>query len=68
MPNILLIVLRFRLTTTSRDKCVSERRVARGPTYLSVGHADEALVDQLVRPGVPGLAFHDVTLRRLVSQ
>ncbi|KAF3857909.1 hypothetical protein F7725_011110, partial [Dissostichus mawsoni] len=31
-------------------------------TYLSVRHADEAFIDQLVRLGVPRLAFHDVTL------
>lgn len=42
--------------------------VTGGQTYLSVGHADEAFVDQLVCSGVPRLAFHDVTLCRLISQ
>ena len=41
---------------------------SQGPTYLPVGHADEALVDQLVGLGVPRLALHDVALRRLVGQ
>lgn len=40
----------------------------RPQTYLSVGHADEAFIDQLVCFGVPRLAFHDVALSGLVSQ
>lgn len=39
-----------------------------GRTDLSVGHADEPLVDQLVSLGVPGLPLHDVALGRLISQ
>ena len=52
------------------------RDLSRGPpgapgplrTDLSVGHADEPLVHQLVRLRVPGLPLHDVTLSRLVGQ
>lgn len=32
------------------------------PTNLSIGDADESLVDQFVPQWVPGLALHDVTL------
>lgn len=35
---------------------------------MPVCHADEALVDQLVRFGVPRLPLHDVALCRLVCQ
>lgn len=37
-------------------------------TNLSIGDADESLVDQFVPQWVPGLALHDVTLCCLVSK
>ena len=61
--------------TLLREACHSDsglRAVVQGAyepqTYLSVRHADEAFIDQLVRLGVPRLAFHDVTLSCLVGQ
>ena len=39
-----------------------------GRTDLSIGHADESLVHQLVCLRVPRLPFHDVTLSCLVGQ
>lgn len=58
-----------RRNSTTEPPCPRESAApARPLTYLSVGHADEPLVDQLVCLGIPGLPFHDVALRRLVSQ
>lgn len=36
--------------------------ISMAPTNLSIGDADESLVDQFVPQWVPGLALHDVTL------
>lgn len=77
--NVFMAAVMFIITITLLQKgCQSDsglRALAQrgygarvGQTYLSVGHADEALVDQLVRFGVPRLAFHDVALGCLVSQ
>lgn len=41
--------------------CISNN-VNMVPTNLSIGDADESLVDQFVPQWVPGLALHDVTL------
>lgn len=37
-------------------------------TYLSVGHADQSVVHQLVCLWAPGLTLHNVTLSRLIGQ
>uniref|UniRef100_A0A480H9S2 Sodium/potassium-transporting ATPase subunit alpha-1 n=1 Tax=Sus scrofa TaxID=9823 RepID=A0A480H9S2_PIG len=53
----------------SQDHKVSEE-AAQGldHTYLSVGHADESLIDEFVCLGVSGLPLHDVALRLLIRQ
>lgn len=43
-------------------------KMTRGQTYLSVCHADEAFVDQLVCFGVSWLSFHNVALCCLIGQ
>ena len=35
-------------------------------TYLSIGHGDEPLIDQLIRERIPRLTLHDIRLRLLV--
>lgn len=54
---------RFKLPNTQ------SQRSSRVPlTYLSVGHADESLIDEFVCLGVSGLPLHDVALRLLIRQ
>lgn len=62
------VLLPLRAVRTIRARTNRLQVLGGRQTYLSVGHADEAFVDQLFRFGVPRLAFHDVTLGCLVSQ
>lgn len=57
-----------RACWTIRARTKSLQVLGGRQTYLSVGHTDEAFVDQLFCFRVPRLAFHDVTLCCLVSQ
>lgn len=59
-----------RPRSEAREREVDAPRQSAGCqlTNLPVGHADEPLVHEFVRLGVPGLPLHDVALGLLVSQ